>query len=78
MEMKIVDCISLYPTQSKENYPTGKYEIISDLKVLRRIKYDSNKMIHTLDNIKLIGIAQISNLSPNLHIPLLGLQLKDQ
>ena len=78
MEMKIVDCISLYPTQSKENYPTGKYEIISDLEVLRRIKYDSNKMIHTLDDIKLIGIAQISILSPNLHIPLLGLQLKDQ
>ena len=74
----MIDCVSLYPSQSNQLYPVGKYEIISDLKVLRQIKYDKCQQAHFLNNKKMIGLAQVSILTPTTSkIPLFGLIKKD-
>ena len=73
----MIDCVSLYPSQSNQLYPVGKYEIISNLKVLCEIKFDKNRLAHYLKGEKMIGLAQVSILTPAAtKIPLFGLTKK--
>ena len=74
----VVDCISLYPSQSHQLYPVGKYEVISDLKILEKIQFDRSKGEHLLNNEKLCGIAHVSILTPvNTSIPLFGIKIEE-
>ena len=58
VQFSVADCVSLYPSQADKLYPTGKYEILSDMKDLKRIHFDSQKEEHFLQNMKMIGLAQ--------------------
>ena len=78
-QFAVTDCVSLYPSQSRQLYPEGKYEIITDLNFLNTVVFDPQKKEHYLGKSKMIGLASVSILTPaDTKIPLFGIKLKDK
>ena len=74
----VLDCVSLYPAMSCEQYPVGEYEIETNLEKLRKIKFDHASKHHYYSGKKVIGIGHVLLLTPfDLEFPLFGIKTKE-
>ena len=77
--MYIMDANSLYASIARDlSVPLGPYDIWTDMAKLSLITYDSNKRVHVLKTMEMIGFAMLELISPSSGIPFIGVKVGDR